>query len=449
MVYRITLTIGFLFALLPALAQPQIIDEVVAVVGDNYILRSDIEKEYETLKEQMGKEFVHDSMRIDILDELIAKKLLLYKAQLDSVVISDELVDAKMDERLNYILGHFNGDEKALEKYLGMTVPEFKEKTRGKLKEQLLIQEMQSQIIKEVKVSPAEVRNFFNELSQDSLPPVPAEVEVAQIVVNPKVSPEAKMFAHQEAVSIRERLISGADFCFLSRAYSDDPGSSGKCGELGYFKRGKMVPEFEAAAFRLEKDSFSKVIESAYGYHVLQLLDRRGESVNVRHILISPDLVRSDMFVAYQRLDSVREMILAKQVTFEEAAKTTSEDENTAGKGGRLMDFSTGETKIPVSNLDKDVFLRIQNLKVGEMSQIYTVVGPDGKEYYVIYQLISETAPHLPSLETDYLKIQAAALEKKKTTALEDWVTKSKGMYYIHISDRFSGEPELAHWIKK
>lgn len=451
MVYRIGLALLFCFAMEQGKAQPvpQVIDEVVAVVGDNYILRSDIEKEFETLKEQLGKEFVHDSMRIDILDQLISRKLLLYQAQLDSVVISDEQVDAKMEEKLAYILNHFGGDEKALEKYLGMTVPEFKAKTRKKMKEQLLVQEMQSQIMNEVKVSPADVRKFFNKISEDSLPPVPAEVEIGQIMIGPKVSDFAWDYAREEANNLRNRLMAGEDFCLLARAYSDDPGSSGKCGELGYFKRGKMVPEFEAAAFRLEKDSFSQLIRSEYGYHIIQMLDRRGESVNVRHILVVPEMLSSDLVEAYDRLDSVRKAILAGTITFEAAAKKYSEDQYTAGKGGKMMDYQTGETKIPVGNLEKDVYLRIKDLAVGEMSMVVTIRTPDGKEVYMVYMLISETAPHLPSLETDYLKIQTAALEQKKATALDDWIINKKAEYYIRISDRYINEPELAHWRKK
>ncbi len=448
MVYRLTLLLFLLGSGLAIHAQPQVIDEVVAIVGDNYILRSDIEKEFETLKEQMGKEFVHDSMKIDILDQLIAKKLLLYKAQLDSVVISDEQVEAKMDERMNYILSHFGGDEKALEKYLGMTIPEFKDKTRQKLREQLLVQEMQNQIIREVKISPAEVRNFYAELSKDSLPPVPAEVEVAQILIQPKVSQIAKDFAREEAISIRERLLRGDDFCYLARAYSDDPGSSGKCGELGFFKRGKMVPEFEAVAFRMEKDSLSKVVESQFGYHILQVLERRGESVNVRHILIAPEILSSDLNTARKKLDSIRTAITAGTITFEEAAIAYSEDEYTASKGGKLMDYTTGETKISVGNLDKEVFLRIKDLKVGEISRVYTIRAPDGKEVYIMYSLLSETPPHHPTLETDYLRIQNAALEQKKSKALEDWLNKSKEQYYIHINVRYASEPELARWQK-
>lgn len=450
MVYRLILSFALVLGLgisrTVAQPVPQVIDEVVAVVGDNYILRSDIEKEFETLREQMGKDFVHDSLRIDILDQLISKKLLLYKAQLDSVEVGDEQVDAKIDEKLNYILSHFGGDEKALEKYLGMTVPEFKAKTRPKMREQILIQQMQQQIISEVKVSPAEVRKFFQEMSKDSLPPVPAEVEIGQIMITPKVSDFAWDFAKEEATKIRARLIEGDDFCFLARSYSDDPGSSGKCGELGFFKRGKMVPEFEAAAFRLEKDSFSQIIRSQFGYHILQLLDRRGESVNVRHILITPELLPEDNFAARQKLDSVRNAVLSGVISFEKAAQLHSEDEYTSSKGGKLMDYTTGETKIAVGNLDKDVFLKIKDLKVGEISGIFSVRAQDGSESYIIYQLISETPPHLPSLETDYLKIQTAALERKKANALEDWVKKSKELYFIHISERYASEPELAHW---
>lgn len=432
-----------------AFAQPQTIDEVVAVVGDNFVLRSDIEKEFETLREQMGKEYVHDSMRIDILDQLIAKKLMLYQAQLDSVIIPDERVEAEMDQKLNYILAHFGGDEKKLEDYLQTSIPEFKSKTKPKLREQMLIEQMESQIINEVKVTPAEVRKYFNSIPKDSLPPIPSEVEIAQIVIRPKVSEGAKFFAQRRAEEIRERLLGGEDFYFLARTYSDDPGSSGKGGELGFFKRGKMVPEFEAASFKLEKDSISKLIESQFGYHIIQMIERRGESVNVRHILIAPKLVNSDYQLAYSKIDSIRGAVLSGSMSFEEAAKKFSDEEMSGGKGGFLADYTTGSTKIPVSQLDKNVYLAIKDLKVGEVTTPIRVMAEDQKEVYVIYKLFSETEPHLPSLETDYLKIQNAALQQKKSEALDTWLAIAKKKYYIHINERFSAEPELAHWIQK
>lgn len=432
-----------------AFAQPQTIDEVVAVVGDNFVLRSDIEKEFETLREQMGKEYVHDSMRIDILDQLIAKKLMLYQAQLDSVLIPDERVEAEMDQKLNYILAHFGGDEKRLEDYLQTSIPEFKAKTKPKLREQMLIEQMENQIINEVKVTPADVRNYFSSIPKDSLPPIPSEVEIAQIVIRPKVSSAAKEYAFLRAEGLRNRLLAGEDFALLAQSYSDDPGSSGKGGELGFFKRGKMVPEFEAASFKLEKDSISKLVESQFGYHIIQMIERRGESVNVRHILIAPKLVNSDYVLAYERLDSVRKAIISGSITFEQAAKQYSDEEMSAGKGGFLADYSTGSTKIPVSQLDKNVYLAIKDLAVGEITTPKRVMAQDQKEVYVIYKLFSETEPHLPSLDTDYLKIQNAALQQKKSEALDTWLANAKKKYYIHINERFSAEPELAHWIQK
>ncbi len=449
MVRKLIYSLLFCLMANAAFAQPQTIDEVVAVIGDNFVLRSDIEKEFETLREQMGKEYVHDSMRIDILDQLIAKKLMLYQAQLDSVVIPEERVEAEMDQKLNYILAHFGGDEKRLEDYLQTSIPEFKSKTKPKLREQMLIEQMESQIINEVKVTPAEVRNYFNSIPKDSLPPIPSEVEIAQIVIRPKVSEAAKNFALRRAEEIRGRLLAGEDFSLLAQSYSDDPGSSGKGGELGFFKRGKMVPEFEAASFKLEKDSISKLVESQFGYHIIQMIERRGESVNVRHILISPKLVNSDFQLAYERIDSLRKAILRGSISFEEAAKQYSDEEMSAGKGGFLADYTTGSTKIPVSQLDKNVYLAVKDLKVGEISSPTRVLAQDQKEVYVIYKLFSETEPHMPSLDTDYLKIQNAALEQKKSEALDTWLAHAKKKYYIYINERFSAEAELAHWIQK
>lgn len=452
MVYKRLISALALFCcIMPMFAQPNVqnmvIDEVVAIVGDLYILRSDLEKEFETIKEQTNQTDLPDSFKVDILDQLIAKKLLVYKAQLDSVVIDDERVEGEMEQKLAYVLAHFNGDEKAFENYLGSSVAEFKNKTKPKIKEQMLMQEMQNSIIKDVKITPAEVRKFFKKIPEDSLPRIPAEIEVAKIVIKPKVSAEAKEYAKFEAEEIRKRLVAGDDFCFLARSYSQDPGSSGKCGELGFFKRGKMVPEFEAAAFKLQKDSFSKVIESEYGFHILQMIQRRGESVNVRHILISPELISDDRTRARFRLDSLKQLIASGKITFETAAKKFSEDEYTAGNGGKIVNPADGSTKMPISELDKDIYLSIKDLKPGEMSFIRVIKTPDGKESYVLYQLVSETQPHYLSLETDYLKIQAAALQEKKNEALDKWVEKSKKEYYIHIGDRFRQEPELQHWI--
>jgi len=449
MVYRLILIICFAFTSVQAFAQPKMIDEIVAVVGDNYILRTDIEKEFETLREQMGADQVHDSMRIDILDQLISKKLLLYQAQLDSIVIPDEQVNAQMDQKMAYILGHFGGDEKKLEQYLKMTIPEFKAKTKPKLREQILIQQMESQIINQVKVTPSEVRKYFNKIPKDSLPPVPSEVEVAQIVKRPQVSEFAKKYAKIQAEELRQRLLEGDDFCRLADLYSNDPGSSGKCGELGFFQRGKMVPEFEAAAFRMKEDSISGVVESQFGFHILQVLDRRGESLNVRHILIQPKLVQTDIQNAYNILDSLRTAIFEGKASFEEVAKEYSDEENTAARGGLLADYRNGNSKIPVGQLDKQVYLAIKDLKVGEMTDPQAVMTEDQKQVYVIYKLISETQPHMPSLATDYLRIQEAALNEKKGRALETWVEKSKEKYYIHINQRFAEEPELQHWVRK
>lgn len=449
MVHKLIITTVLVLTSLAIQAQPQIIDEVVAVVGDNPILRSDIEKEFETLREQLGKDMVDDTMRIDILDQLISKKLMLYQAQLDSVIIPDERVEAEMEQKLNYILAHFGGDEKKLEDYLGSTVVEFKSKTKPKIKEQMLISQMESQIINDVKVTPAEVRKYFASIPKDSLPPIPAELEIGQIVIRPKVSQFAKDYAKERAEGLRKRLLEGADFSTLAQQYSDDPGSSGKGGELGFFKRGKMVPEFEAAAFRLEKDSFSKVVETAFGYHILQLIERRGGSVNIRHILIAPKMINSDYTDAYNKIDSIRTAIISGSITFEEAAKLYSDEEGSASKGGLLSDYTTGSTKIPVSQLDKNVYLAIKDLKPGQMTTPTRILAQDQKEVFVFYKLVSETEPHMPSMETDYLKIQNAALEQKKSEAMDVWLVNAKKKYSISISQRYIGEPELAHWFEK
>lgn len=453
MVFRVKALKLFLFifciGMSNAKAQTYVLDEMIAMVGDNYILKSDIEKEFQTLKEEFGEKELNDSLQMYIFNSLITSKILLYKAQLDSIVVGDDRVESEMERKLYFVMTHFGGDEKAFENYLGMSLLEFKNKTKGKIKEQLLVQEMKNTVLSNVKVTPSEVRKYFNDLPKEKLVPIPASVEVAQIVMSPKHSSYSEEYAKRKAEELRERVMNGEDFCFLAATYSDDPGSSGKCGELGFFKRGRMVPEFEAEAFKLPKDSLSKVIKSQFGFHVLRTIERRGESVNVQHILIAPKILNSDLLRTREMLDSLAAEIRAGNLTFEMAASKYSDDEGTKSTGGKLSDPNTGSTKINISQLDKETYLSIKDLKPGDLTDVKITAGPDGKQVFVIYKLISETEPHLPSLDTDYLKIQADALEFKKEKALEDWILKHKHQYYIKINDRFKEAPELAHWFKK
>lgn len=423
----------------------KILDEIVSIVGDNYILKSDIDKEFETLEEQTGTKFTIDD-RMPILSSLIAKKLLLYQAQLDSITVAPERVDAEIERRMAYILSQFPGGEKEFEKYLGKSIVQFKSETREKLHQEMMIQEMQQSIVKDIKITPVEVKRYFKNIPKDSLKPIDAEVVVAQIVRYPQVTQAEKDYARKKIEQIRENLLDGGDWCITADIESDDPGSARNCGETGFFGRGKMVPEFEVMAFKLKPDTISKIIETQFGFHILKLIERRGEQVNVRHILKTPETVGYDLSLARTVIDTILVNIRAGKYTFEKAAILYSQDERTSSNGGKFADM-LGNTKVPINQLPKDVVAALAKMKKGDM------IGPeyfrreDGKYGYKAYYLVDITEPHLPNLEQDWVKIQTAALEQKKAQAVDKWLLKHKEQFYIKVIDKYARHPEMQKWI--
>lgn len=425
----------------------RIIDEIVAIVGDNYILKSDIDKEYETLKEETGVVFT-DQDRMQILNSLIAKKILLYKAQLDSIEITDERVDSEIDRRMAYLLSQFPGGEEDFEKYIGKTVEEFKNQSRKRLREDLLVQEMQQKIIKDIKITPTEVRKYYNDIPKDSLPRIDAEVVVAQIVRNPIITQEEKDYAYRKIQSIRQDIMDGADFALTASLESQDPNSGARGGELGFFGRGEMLPEFEAMAFNLKSDTVSKIIETAFGYHILKLIERRGERVNVRHILIKPQTSSYDLSLAKSFLELLRDSINNGTLTFAQAAIKYSNDEPTSRNGGRITDV-LGNTKVQLVQLPKDVFEAINTMAVGQINGPELIRLESGENTYKLYYLEEITEPHIANLEEDWLKIQTVALERKKAMALEEWIQKHKKDFYVKVNTKYADHPLLQHWTKK
>lgn len=423
----------------------KILDEIVTIVGDNYILKSDIDKEFETLEEQSEAKFT-DEDRIPILSSLIAKKLLLYQAQLDSVSIAPERVDVEIDRRMAYILSQFPGGEDDFEKYLGKSIEEFKAQTREKLHQEMMIQEMQQNIVKDIKITPVEVKRYFNSLPKDSLKPISAEVVVAQIVRFPQVTDLEKEYALKKIKKIREELLEGGDWYLTAKFESDDPGSAGKSGETGFFGRGKMVPEFEVMAFKLKPDTISRVIETQFGYHILKLIERRGEKVNVQHILKRPQTIAYDLSLARTVVDTILDNVRAGKYTFESAAIQYSEDERTAANGGKFADM-LGNTKIALDELPRDVFTAVGKMKKGDYLGPEYYKGEDGRTGYKAYYLVDITEPHIPNLEQDWVKIQTAALEKKKAEAVDKWLLKHKTQFYIKIIDKYARHPQMQQWV--
>ncbi len=416
--------------------QGQVIDQVAAVVGGNIILKSDLESQYEQYKLQEGVSGSRDEMMCDIMENMVYQKLLLNQAELDSVEISDNQVEAELDRRLRYYISLLGSKEK-FEEFYQKSVLEFKEELREQVRELLQVDEVQKSLTKDVKITPTEVRAYYKNLPEDSIPLINSSVKLAQIVKLPPVNPEEIERVKNKLQEIRYRVLNGENFATLAILYSEDPGSAKQGGELGLFGRGEMYPEFEAAAFSLKKGEVSDIVKTDAGYHILQLIERRGEYVNVRHILIRPKVSPLDLAKAKKELDSIASLIEEGKYTFDEAVKKFSDDPS-KNNNGLLINPMTGTSTFDVDQLDPKVFFVIDKLKVGEISAPVQFQTEDRKDAYRILQLKERTEPHQANLKDDYDKIQTWALEKKKQDELNKWVQEKVENTYIKINGQYA-----------
>lgn len=420
-------------------AEPQgfVVDKIVAKVDNYIVLKSELDKAYlDYISNQGGRG--GEEVRCQFLAMLIRNKLMLAKAEIDSVVVSDEEVDSNTSRRISLIVSQYGGSIEELEKAFGKTMEQIKYEVRDMIREQLVVSEMERTITKDLTVTPAEVKRFFNRIPKDSLPFFSAEVEVAQIVRVAKISAQQKEATKLELLGIRDQLLTGADFATLAKKYSADPSVATNGGDLGWAGRGMMVPEFEAAAFKLKPGEISQPIESDFGIHILQLLERRGNEYHARHILMSPSPSQDDLKVAERYLDSLRKEIVAGKITFEKAAKEYSDDMATKGNGGFFTD-DEGGTRIDVKELDPVVYFAIDSMKLGNISRPLVYRTEDtSKDAVRIILYKSRLAPHEASLKDDWNKIQAATLNQKKNGVLNKWFDKARRDVFISIDPGYT-----------
>ncbi len=416
----------------------KLLDQIVAVIGNQIIKQSDINNQLRQIKNQLVEQ--GDSSDIspcDVLEDLVFEKLMLDQAQKDSIVVSEAQVENELDRRIRFFVMQI-GSEKKLEEYYGKSINEIKDEFRSSIKNQLLTQQMQQKITGNVSVTPAEVKAFYNRFPEDSLPFVNAEVEIGQIVIHPTISKEAKAEAKEKINILRERILKGEKFNTLAILYSEDPGSARKGGELGLVPRGTFVPEFEAAAYNLKADEVSKIIETEFGYHILQLIERRGEQINVRHILISPKFDGSDLLRAKNKIDSVYAILKTDTLSFAEVAQRYSEDQATKDNGGLIINPQTGTTRFEMNQIDPSLFFVIDKLKVGEFSEPQLFQTQGGKQAYRILYLKNRTEPHRANLKDDYQRLQEAALSYKQNEITRKWISKKLQTTYLRIIPEYT-----------
>jgi peptidyl-prolyl cis-trans isomerase SurA len=427
---------------------PQSIDRVIAVVGGSITLQSELETQY--LQMLASGYEPNDDSRCILYEELLYGNLLLHRSKVDSLNVSDGEVEDELERRLAYFVSQL-GSEQKLEEYYEKSILEIKDEFRELIKEQLLTQRMQAQITGDIKVTPAETRAYFNNIPKDSLPFINSELEIGRIMRRPAITKEQKAAAKAKAEELRQRVRGGESFRALAILYSEDPGSAKSGGDLGFFKRGMMVPEFDAVAFRLKEDSVSEVFESSFGFHFMEMLERRGEQINVRHILIRAKTSGADMETARLFLDSIHGLIMEDKIAFADAAEKFSDDEESNMNGGMMFNPMTGASVFDaeqLSSIDQKLFLTIDNMNAGDISKAVKTQSPDGKEAYNLFFLKSQSDPHVANMKDDYQRIQQAALAEKKNKAIEKWINDKAAKTYIRIDEAYKGCPFAHRWDK-
>ncbi|MBP6540317.1 MAG: peptidylprolyl isomerase [Saprospiraceae bacterium] len=416
----------------------QLVDKVIAKVGSEYILLSEIEEEFAYAKSKDPG--VSDDIKCVILDNMIAQKLVIYHAKIDSVEITDAEVETQLDYRFESVLRQMNGDEAFFEEYYGASVAEMKERYRDDQKHKILAEKMQHKLISEIEITPKEVEKFFKNVPSDSLPYFKSEMEISEIVSLPLVNDVERLKALDKIKILREKVVNGTEtFADIATKNSQDPGSAARGGDLGFAKRGVYVPEFEATVFSLAKDEISDIIETEFGYHFIQLIERRGNSVRARHVLIKPEITQADLDKTKVLLDSVRQLITIDSLSFENAVKKYSvKSVPSYANGGRVKNQNSNNTFFAADDLDPDTYFAIYDLKPGAISKPMLITMPDGKKAYRLIQLNSTSKPHKANLKEDFDKISNFAKESKKNEYFLNWLKTKRTETYIYTDPLFS-----------
>lgn len=424
------------------------VDKIAGVVGSSIILQSDIEQMYTQYIVQGAQ--VSPDLRCQILQTQLTQKILAQQAVIDSVSVKDDEVDNEIDRRMRSMIQRA-GSQDRLEQFLGRSVIQYKDEIRNEIRESMVAERMRGKITEKISVTPLEVKNYFEKIPKDSLPSFNKEVEVGEISFNPTLTKDEKEMYRQKAEELRNRVKGGEDFATLARLYSQDPGSAPQGGDLGFAERGTFVKEFSAMAFRLKAGEISPVFETDFGFHFLQVIERRGEQVHVRHILVTPQITQASLDRAKAKADSIYTQLTSnKKIDFSSAAAFYSDDKDTKYNGGMMLNADNVQnrsTYIPTDKLDPQVALVVDTMKVAEISHPVLYTGQDGKKSYRIFYLKSVTDAHKANLAQDFPKIKDAAYNDKLNRTVSEWFEKKRKQTFIRIDPEYQGCAMVKKWM--
>ncbi len=410
-----------------------LLDKIDAIVDDKIILRSDIENQLDLLNLRGSEEKTN---RCQLMEQLVYNKILTTQAVRDSLPLGSDEVEEELNRKINYFIS-LAGSQEAFEEYYHKTVDQIKDDYRDDIKEQMLASRMRSKILGDIKVTPSEVKAYFDKLSKDSLPYFNATVELQQIVMKPRVSDAQQQAAHDKAQGILDRLRAGESFDLLASLYSEDLASAQMGGLLEWAPRGTYVKEFEAAAFKLKPDSISDLVKTPFGYHIIQMVERRGDMIQVKHILVRPQTTSKDAEYAQKKLDTIRTDILTGKTTFFQAVKDYSQDEQSKNVGGSFLNYETGSPILEVNKIDHDLYMLVDTLSAGSITEPVMFQADDGTPAFRIVKMVSKTEPHIADIKIDYDRMQNAAREDKEAQILQRWYGKNIKKTYLMVSDDY------------
>ena len=423
-------------------------DKIIAIIGRNrIILQSDLEQMAQQARQQDPN--FNDTSMSALLQQMITQKMLLEQAERDSLVISDEDVDGQLDNRIRYFTQLYGSKEK-MEQMSGKTVYQIKEEFRESIKDQMMAEKMQGTILENTKITPAEVEAFYRKIPVDSLPFFPATVEVGQIVIDPPVSPEMEQYAHDKLENIRKKIVSG-EMTFETAAgiYTDDPGSRDNGGRYdGVTRNGPWAQEFISAAFKLQNGEISPIFKTKFGYHIIQMVNRKGDEADLRHILIKQEITSADFKLAMNKLDSIHTLLVSGKMSFPEAVGKFSTDEAAKRTGGMIADPATGNTELDMTKLDAGMVLMLDSLQPGSYSKPHIFFNDMHEQSCRFIYLRSRTTPHKANLRDDYSRIQEVALAQKKQQKIQNWLKSKLPSFYVKIDPKYADSPSLKELTK-
>lgn len=424
-----------------------IADKIIATVGNKIILKSDISNSIHDMERQ-GIDIPQNASCL-LLQQALAMKALVLQADRDSIPVSDEEVNGEIDNKVRYFLSQY-GSKEVLEQIAGKTVFQLKEEFKPVIRDQLLAKGERNKIVQDIRITPKEVEEYYAQIPKDSLHFYESELEIGQIVMYPKPSRDLENYAIDQLKEYKKEVESGSKkFEALASLFTDDPGSKANGGQYEINRNEKQWdPIFLAKAFSLKDGQISNVFKTRFGYHIIQMVSRRGDDATIRHILKIPQVSSIEINAAKQKLDSIRTQLVNGNLQFGEAVAKFSEDDNSKFTGGRISG-PDGSTFVSIDQLDKDLVLMLKDLKVGEYSEPTEFYDPSGQKKAVrIVEIISKTEPHRENLKDDYDKVAQRALEEKKNNALEEWFNKMIPTFYVNISPEYQSCPEMEKWTE-